>query len=171
MKIRDRLEFKQKGPILCFSAEQMIMVAVRAMSEKNYGAAVIIDEDRKPVGIITERDFMRRVLDKGVDANTTPISAIMTRDLKVAHEDDNLVDWLQQMSNERFRHLPVVDAAGRIIGIMSQGDFVAYTWPELLLRVKNDALNIFSARSGIYLLIAAFMIYSLLIVTLLGGAR
>ncbi len=56
----------------------------------------------------------------------------MTTDLKVARADDDLLDWLRLMSNERFRHLPVVDDQGVIIGMMSQGDFVSYTWPELM---------------------------------------
>jgi len=68
------------------------------MSDKNYGAAVIVDKEHKPIGIITERDFMRRLLAKGLDPNSTEISQIMTSDLKLANEEDEVIDWLRIMS-------------------------------------------------------------------------
>jgi CBS domain-containing protein len=139
MRIGDRPEFSRKAAVMTFGPNEMVAVAVKAMSEKNFGAAVITDAEKKPIGIVTERDFMRRLLDKGLDQKKTPLSAIMTTDLKLAKADDNLLDWLRQMSNDRFRHLPVVDDTGKLIGLMSQGDFVSYTWPELLGRVKEQA--------------------------------
>jgi CBS domain-containing protein len=150
MKIKDRPEFNSKSPVMTFSPEETVKTAIAAMSEKNYGAAVVVSPDNKPVGIVSERDFMRRLLNKGLDPATTPLSAIMTRDLKIARGDDDLLNWLQQMSNERFRHLPVVDDNGALIGIMSQGDFVAYTWPDLLNRVKEQAVATFSVNPSIY---------------------
>ena len=107
MQIKDRPEYTRKASVMTFTPDETVMTAVQAMSEKNYGAAVVISPDRKPIGIVTERDFMRRLLSKGLDPNTTPVSAIMTSDLKLAKGDDNLVDWLRQMSNDRFRHLPL----------------------------------------------------------------
>ena len=77
----------------------------------------------------------------------------MTKDLKLAKVDDNLLDWLRQMSNDRFRHLPVVDDAGKLIGLMSQGDFVSYTWPELINRVKEQARATFDLNPSILTLI------------------
>ncbi len=150
MKIKDRPEFNSKSPVMTFPPEEMVINAVAAMSEKNYGAAVVVSPDNKPVGIVSERDFMRRLLNKGLDPVTTPLSAIMTTDLKLARGDDDLINWLQQMSNERFRHLPVVDDNGALIGIMSQGDFVAYTWPDLLHRVREQAVASFSVNPSIY---------------------
>lgn len=161
MKIKDRIEFKNKAPAMTFSPDDKVMTAVRAMSEKNYGASVIVDRDNKPVGIVTERDFMRRLLAKGLDANTTPICDIMTSDLKMASEDDEVVEWLRIMSNERFRHLPVVDAQGRLLNIMSQGDFVSYTWPQLLIRAKDAAVKTFMERFHLHLIVGGVMLYSI----------
>lgn len=146
MKIRDRAEFASKSAVMTFTPDQTVLFAAQAMSEKNYGAAVVISPDRKPIGIVTERDFMRRLLNKGLDPNTTPLSAIMTTDLKLAKADDDLLDWLRQMSNERFRHLPVVDEDGTLVSIMSQGDFVSYTWPELLGRMREQAQATFGVN-------------------------
>ena len=139
MKIKDRTEFSSKSTVMTFAPDETVFNAAQAMSEKNYGAAVVVSPDFKPVGIVTERDFMRRLINKGLDPVTTPLSAIMTTDLKLANAEDNLLDWLRQMSNERFRHLPVVDDDGKLISIMSQGDFVSYTWPELFSRLKEQA--------------------------------
>jgi CBS domain-containing protein len=161
MKIKDRIEFKTKAPVITFGPDDKVISAIKVMSEKNYGASVIIDAARRPVGIITERDFMRRLLAKGLDPNKTKISEIMTKDLKLASEDDEVVEWLRIMSNERFRHLPVVDDSGTLVNLMSQGDFVSYTWPQLLLRVTETAKASFFGRFHVYLIVGGIMIYSL----------
>ena len=164
MKIKDRIEFKTKAPVMTFGPDDKVISAIIIMSEKNYGASVIVDKARKPVGIITERDFMRRLLAKGLDPNKTKISEIMTKDLKLASEEDQVVEWLRVMSNERFRHLPVVDDQGTLVNLMSQGDFVSYTWPQLLSRVKETAAATFFERFHLYLIIGGIMIYSLAMV-------
>jgi CBS-domain-containing membrane protein len=171
MKIKDRVEFKSKPPVLSFAATDKVIDAVRAMSEKNYGASVVVDPDNRPVGIVTERDFMRRLLAKGLDANTTPLSDIMTRDLKLASTEDAVVDWLRIMSNERFRHLPVIDDQGKLINLMSQGDFVSYTWPQLLNRAKETIAKSFMERFHLHLILAGVMIYSILVLMIVMNAQ
>jgi CBS domain-containing protein len=152
MKIEDRFEFKNKAPPLTFEPEDMVIVAVKAMSEKNYGASVIIDKDNKPIGIITERDFMRRLINKGLDASITPIKDIMTSDLKIARGEDNVANWIRVMSNERFRHLPVVDSQGVLLNIMSQGDFVSYTWPQLFAEFKSKTTQSVLEKYQLYII-------------------
>ena len=161
MQIKDRPEFSRKAAVMTFSPDQDVFTAIQAMSEKNYGAAVVISPDQKPLGIVTERDFMRRLLNVGLDPKTTPLSAIMTSDLKLARGDDDLLDWLRQMSNDRFRHLPVVDDNGTLIGIMSQGDFVSYTWPELLNRLKEQARATFDINPSIFIGLGVFVLIAL----------
>ena len=163
-QIKDRPEFRSKSPVMTFAPDTMVAQAVRAMSEKNYGAAVIIDPSRKPIGIVTERDFMRRLLDKGLDPATTPLSAIMTSDLKVGRGDDLMSDWVRQMSNERFRHVPIVDDEGMLINIMSQGDFVSYTWPEMFVQMKNDAVRSVGLTYQGLLIVGGILIYSTVLV-------
>lgn len=170
-KIKDRPEFNSKSPVMTFAPTEMVATAVRAMSAKNYGAAVIVDDGNKPIGIVTERDFMRRLIDKGLDAANTPVSAIMTSDLKIGRADDLMASWVQQMSNERFRHLPIVDESGKLINIMSQGDFVAYTWPQLFNLAKDQAAK--SLKSNYYWLLIAggIGVYTLAMVYILSGMR
>lgn len=161
MKIKDRPEFKRKSLVLTFGPEESVFAAVQVMSEKNYGAAVIISPDRRPIGIVTERDFMRRLLSQQRDPKTTMLSEIMTTDLKLAREDDDLLDWLRQMSNDRFRHLPVVDEHGVLVSIMSQGDFVSYTWPQLIERVTEQAKATFNINPSIFTAVGTLIIFML----------
>ena len=67
------------------------------------------------------------------------------------------------MSNERFRHLPIVDESGRLTNILSQGDFVAYTWPELLLLVRKKAKE--TLRPNMYTLVA-ILFYTLIVIAM-----
>ena len=164
MKIEDRLEFQNKPPVYTLGPDDLVITAVKAMSEKNYGAVVIVDKGKKPLGIVTERDFMRRLLNDGRDPNKTKLSEIMTTNLRLAKGTDNLIEWLQQMSNERFRHLPVVDDKGVLINMMSQGDFVSYTWPQLINRVVEQARASFDTNPSIYAAIGAGVLFMLVII-------
>lgn len=163
-KIKDRPEYRSKAPVMCFPPDTPVHVAVSAMSAKNYGAAVVVDTDQKPVGIVTERDFMRRLLDKNLDPQTTKLSDIMTRDVKVAAPDDEIVDWMQRMSKDRFRHVPVVDADGRLINMMSLVDFVSYTWPALLGQVRDRAISTIFSKYQIVTAIAVVALYTIIMV-------
>jgi len=164
MRIKDRVEYKNKSPVMTFEANDMVISAVKAMSDKNYGAAVIVDKEHKPIGIITERDFMRRLLAKGLDPNSTEISQIMTSDLKLANEEDEVIDWLRIMSNERFRHLPIVNEAGKVTNLMSQGDFVSYTWPQLIGKLKDTAIKSFMDRFHLHIIVGGIMFYTVIMI-------
>lgn len=171
MKIKDRPEFRSKAGVLTFAPGDRVSDAVAVMSERNYGSVVIIDPQRKPIGIVTERDLMRRLLHRRMDIETTTLDQIMTTDLKVARADDDLLDWLRLMSNERFRHLPVVDDEGVLISMMSQGDFVSYTWPELIGRVGEKARATFDASPSLVLIIAGAAVFAASVVTIFAQLR
>lgn len=171
MKIKDRPEFRNKAKVLTFAPGDLVCDAVEVMSERNYGSVVIVDEERKPVGIVTERDLMRRLLHKRLDYDATTLQQIMTRDLKVARADDDLLDWLRLMSNERFRHLPVVDEHGVLVSMMSQGDFVSYTWPELLGRLREQARATFDVSPSLVMMIAGAAMFVAATVLLFMQAR
>ena len=83
--------------------------------------------NKQVVGVVTERDVMKKVVAKKLNATNTSVSEIMTTNPRVARETDDLIDWLRIMSNERFRRLPVVDENGQIKAVFTQGDFVSYT--------------------------------------------
>jgi len=165
MRIKDRPEFKRKSAVLSYKPDDLVFDAVKVMSEKNYGAVVICGADGKPVGIVTERDLMRRLLAEDRDPKQTRLGEIMSTELKVAREDDDLLDWLRQMSNDRFRHLPVVDDEGRVISLMSQGDFVSFTWPQLMQRVGEQARATFDVNPQMFTAIGGAIVFFLALLT------
>ncbi len=171
MRIKDRPEYKRKSQVLTFLPTDSVFSAVQTMSERNYGAAVIVSPDSKPIGIVTERDFMRRLLNQERDPKTTALSEIMTTDLKLAREEDDLLDWLRQMSNDRFRHLPVVDEEGRLVSILSQGDFVSFTWPQLLGRVAEQTKATFNINPSIFTALGVLVVLLLVVVIAIVSGR
>lgn len=169
MAIKDRPEFKSKPKPLTMTAEDSVLDAVKAMSEKNYGSVIICDAADKVTGVVTERDVMRKVVGAEKDPTTLKLGDIMTADPRVAREDDDLVDWLRIMSNERFRRLPVVDADGRIKVVFTQGDFVSYTWPDLLHQAKVLAQASVGRNYPIWMIGGGIMLYSLLMVIVVAS--
>lgn len=164
MKIKDRPEFGSKTKPLTASPSDPVSTVASAMSEKNYGSVIVIGSDRKIEGIFTERDLLRRVVATGKDAGTTTMADVMTTDIKVASASDEIVDWLRQMSNERFRHVPVVDDQGFLVHMMSQGDFVSYTWPDLISRVKEEVSYAYPRLSPAIWLFAGMAVYTVIII-------
>ncbi len=161
MKISERPEFKSKKPPLTFGENDTVLKAVKAMSKDNFGSVVIVDNKKKVKGIFTERDVMKKLVNNVMNPKTTKLKDVMTHPVKVADKDDDLVVWLRQMSNERFRHVPVVDSSGKLINIMSQGDFVSYTWPNLLYQVKEMAKENYFKANQVILIVAGLLVYAL----------
>jgi CBS domain-containing protein len=168
MQLKDRPEFSNKPQPLTFAEDASVKEAVAAMSEKNFGSVIIVDADQKVIGVVTERDVMKKLVNGGLDAEKTKLADIMTRNPRIAKETDDVVDWLRIMSNERFRRLPVVDADGRIKAVFTQGDFVSYTWPDLVYQAKEMAKASFGRNYGVWLVIGGIMLYSLLMVIVVG---
>ena len=167
MKLKDRPEYRSKPVPFSLRADDVVQTAVKTMSEKNIGSVVIVDDEMQVRGIVTERDLMRRLLNKALDPNTTPLSAIMTSEVRTGRADDEVIDWLRQMSNERFRHLPVVDEQGRLVNMMSQGDFVSFTWPDLLGLLKEKTRDTFKgSASQMPILVAGMFAYAVLVLAL-----
>jgi len=111
---------------------------------------------------------MKRLVNEKRDAGSTPVSEIMTAEPRVARNDDEILDWLRIMSNERFRRVPVVDENDRLVSIMTQGDFVSYTWPDLVYQAKELTKATISSYYHLFIIIGGIALYSLALVLLLG---
>ena len=96
---------------------------VQLLKEYNLGAVVVSSDGRAVDGIVTERDVVRRLVD-GTDFLTGPVSAIMTSDVRTCTAQDSVRSLMTTMTEQRIRHLPVVDDNGRLTGIVSIGDAV-----------------------------------------------
>ena len=163
-RLIDRPEFKTKPTPVTFNKNDTIDMAAEVMSDKNYGSVVIVDKNQKVIGIVTERDIVKKLVLKNLSPKTTKLEEIMTSNPRVADENDNVLDWLRIMSNDRFRRLPVVDKNGKIKVIFTQGDFVSYTWPDLFYQASQMAKASILGGFSIYGLITMMVIYSIAII-------
>jgi CBS domain-containing protein len=160
MKIKDQPGFHSKPAPITEKPDGIVLDAVKKMAEQNVGSDVVINEDRTVAGILTERDIFRRVVADQKDPATTQLHEVMSTNLRTANEDDNLLTWLRIMSNERFRRLPVVDENGRLTAIMSQGDFVSYTWPQLLDHAKTLVKSTISSGRQAFIVGGGILLYT-----------
>lgn len=94
--------------------------AVREMNEKGVGALLVLVED-DPVGIFTERDVLRRVVDEGRNPRSTHVGDVMTRDVLVVQPATPIEQVMATMTEQRIRHLPVLED-GALVGLISIGD-------------------------------------------------
>ncbi|MGJ3232290.1 MAG: CBS domain-containing protein [Oceanicaulis sp.] len=168
LRLRDRPEFSRKAPPLTMSPDTLVKEAVAEMSARNFGSVIVVDEDRKVKGVVTERDILRRLVNQNRDPATTSLSEIMTADVRCAKADDDMLDWLRMMSNERFRRLPVVDEEGRIVQVLTQGDFVSYTWPDLIGQATQLGKATLLRNFPVALIIGALVIYPLIVAIAFG---
>lgn len=113
--------------------------AARLLSEHRIGAVVVSDDGRKPQGILSERDIVRQLGAKGAGVLTTPISEVMTRAVQTCLMGDDAMAILERMTQGRFRHLPVVDSDGNMLGVVSIGDAVSGRLKELA--AEKEALT------------------------------
>lgn len=122
----------------------------RLMEEKNVGSVLVMEND-KPVGIVTDRDLAIRCIAKGHNAKDCDATEVMTASFHCMSVDDGLYECIQKMRDERVRRMPVVDSDGRAIGILSFGDIVAILGKELAdlsaNTVGEDAFSESSTRN------------------------
>jgi CBS domain-containing protein len=112
--------------------------AVRILAARRIGAVVVTGADRRIVGILSERDVMRVLGDKGPAALDLPISEVMTRKVTTCSMRDTVAELMERMTEGKFRHVPVVDD-GRLAGIVSIGDVVKWRVHEI--EDESDALR------------------------------
>jgi len=102
--------------------DKTVYEALRRMADKEVGALVVMEKE-KLVGIISERDYARKVILVGKTSKDTLVSEIMSSQVIVVHPDQTTHECMELMTNKRIRHLPVVEG-NRVLGIISIGDVV-----------------------------------------------
>lgn len=133
MLVTQLLKAKQTGPegIVVIAPTKTIADAVSLLSARRIGALVVSDDGKKPVGILSERDIVRELASRGPAVLNLPISEVMTSKVQTCTPDENAMSVLERMTNGRFRHLPVMNEAGEMIGLVSIGDAVFGRLQEL----------------------------------------
>ncbi len=129
MKISDVLRDKG-GQVVTTRPERSVAHLVRELAEHGVGALVVTDAAGRIAGIVSERDVVRRLVDRGAALLDAPIGDIMTASVSTCSPGDSLDDVMRVMTERRIRHLPVL-RDGELAGIVSIGDVVKTRIGEL----------------------------------------
>ncbi len=130
---------------VCLLEATSVHDAVGRMLAARQPGVLIVDREGRLTGIFTERDLLTRVVGLGIDPRSTPLAAVMTRNPEALSPKDRVCYAVNRMSVAGYRTIPLVDEAGRPIGIVTVHDFIkwlAHLFPEAVLNLRpGDALK------------------------------
>ena len=121
-QVRHLLESKPLG-VVSIAPEAPVIDALRLMADHGVGAVLVMEEGRNLVGILSERDYARKVVLLGRTSATTPVSEIMSHQVVCGRPGDTIDQCMQVMTDKRIRHLPILEHK-EVVGIVSIGDLV-----------------------------------------------
>lgn len=121
---------RKSGDIITLSPEATLGDAVASLARARIGAIVIVDPAMAVEGIISERDVVRLIGERGVDVLSEPLAGVMTRSVVTCTPDETVPQIMERMTRGRFRHVPVVTGE-KLVGIISIGDVVKFRVEEM----------------------------------------
>jgi CBS domain-containing protein len=137
MTVNDILS--QKGnQVLTIEPAATLATAVQTLAQRRIGALVVTGADHRIVGIISERDIVRVLGEKGTAVLGAPVAEVMTRKVVTCGRNETIAEIMERMTGGKFRHVPVIEH-GRLVGIVSIGDVVKARLSEL--EYEQDALR------------------------------
>lgn len=129
MTVRFLLQ-RKAGDVVTISPDASLTEAVACLAEHRIGAVVAMSDMGRLEGILSERDLVRILAEKGPDILASPVSSVMTRAVVTCTPDESIPVIMERMTRGRFRHVPVVDG-GKLLGIISIGDVVKHRVEEM----------------------------------------
>ncbi|MDH5761134.1 MAG: CBS domain-containing protein [Gemmatimonadota bacterium] len=105
--------------------DETVVEAARRMKEHGVGSLVVLDEDRRPMGILTDRDVAMRCVAEGIDAEATEVRDVMSLPVTAMDEDAPIESALQSMAATSTRREPVVDDQGKLVGLLALDDVLS----------------------------------------------
>ena len=122
---------KQKGGgVFTTTSDKSLLGIANLLAEHGIGCIVIVEDDDKITGIVSERDLLRAIIQAGPKALEEPVSDFMTKTVITARKSDTVDQLMTEMTTRRFRHMPVVER-DRLIGLVSIGDLVKIQITEI----------------------------------------
>ena len=122
MNAANILKFKGGG-VFTTTANKSLLEIAKLLAQHGIGCIVILGDDDKIVGVVSERDLMRAIGQAGPKVLSEPVSDFMTKTVVTAREADTVDQLMSEMTMHRFRHMPVVER-GQLLGLVSIGDLV-----------------------------------------------
>ena len=122
MTVTSILSVKGKD-IISIEPTATLKVAANLLATRKIGALLVLGADDRLVGIISERDLVRALSERGANAFEEPVSQVMTRSVATCTEDEAITSVMERMTSGKFRHMPVMKGS-KIVGIVSIGDVV-----------------------------------------------
>ncbi len=126
---------KKGSDILSVCPESVVFNAIEKMAERSAGTALVMEGD-KLVGILSERDFIRKVYLKNLCGKGIKVGEIMSTELTTVAPGESVENCMSVMTEKRIRHLPVIDG-GKVVGIISIGDIVKFMAEQKDFEIKN----------------------------------
>ncbi|MDX6276242.1 MAG: hypothetical protein QOJ72_370 [Nocardioidaceae bacterium] len=137
MRVSDVLASKGSGAVFTIRPEASVRDLLDQLAEHNVGAMIVSDDGHTMLGIVSERDIVRKLRDAD-NARDMTVDSIMTTDVRVCAPDDSFKSLMQVMTEHRVRHVPVLDD-GELVGMLSIGDAVKHRMEQL--EFERDQLN------------------------------
>jgi CBS domain-containing protein len=135
--VRDLLQAKEKKDFWWVTPDTLVFRALELLSEKKIGALLVI-ENKKLVGIVSERDYARKVILEGKSSKETHTREIMSQTLYVVNLRNTIEECMTLMTEKRIRHLPVVDPkTNEALGIISIGDVLKSVISEQKILIED----------------------------------
>ncbi len=122
MKLVNHVLEKKGRHVISVGPDASVLDAIRVMAEKGIGAVVVMESERL-VGILSERDYARKVIIKGRSSETTRVADIMTKEVLTTNGSETVNQCMNTMTERKCRHLPVVED-DKVVGVISIGDLV-----------------------------------------------
>jgi len=113
-----------------------VLEALQLMAKKGVGALVVVDKDDEVIGILSERDYARKIILMGRQSQDTPVKDIMTKEVYGVHHETTADECMALMTDKHFRHLPVCKD-GKLAGIISIGDVVKAIITDQKVTIEN----------------------------------
>ena len=116
---------RKGGDVVTIAPTASLSEAVKLLAERRIGAIVVTGPDNRVAGILSERDIVRMMSERGHAALDDNVGSVMTRKVTTCTESDTIAVIMERMTEGKFRHMPVVDQ-GRLVGVISIGDVVKW---------------------------------------------